>query len=242
MVDLADEPQPATRRFSGEDWRSLREERVLSVMNEPGPGTDPSCYPRDMLPIASKGKLTKDQVSCIQKSLAQAEMSADQARLSLVLISNAQARQETDNWEWLVARHLESIDDENPGLAYRYALHMYQKGRASYPDALHWANTALGQRAAWTGQVYHERVIRLYKLRAAVAQALWQQAEEEWARNPSDQARESVISTRERTRQMALEWFAYARETGLETDKALLLCANASIRDTCEGIELMPGM
>jgi hypothetical protein len=206
-------------------------------MNEPGPGTDPSCYPRDMLPIANKGKLTKDQVACVQKSLSQAQYSADQARLSLVLISNAQARQEVDNWEWLVARHLESIDDENPALAYRYALHLYQKGRASYPDALVWANTALGQRAAWSGSVYHERVTRLYKLRAAAAQALWQQAEDEWSRSPSDSARENVISTRERTRQMALEWYRYAAETGMDASTALQLCANASIGESCEGAE-----
>jgi hypothetical protein len=241
MVAVEDS-EPAVRRFSGEDWRSLREERVLSVMNEPGPGTDPACYPRDMLPIANKGKLTKDQVACVQKSLSQAEYSADQARLSLVLISNAQARQELDNWEWLVARHLESIDDENPGLAYRYALHLYQKGRGSYPDALTWANVALGQRAAWNGEVYHERVTRLYKLRAAIAQALWQQAEEGWAASQTPDAREQVVETRERTRQMALEWYRYAAETGMDTATPLTLCTNASIGDTCEGAEQMPGM
>lgn len=231
------EPEQAIRRFSGEDWRNLREERVLTVMNEPGPGTDPSCYPRDMLPIASKGKLTKDQVSCVQASLSKAEFSADRARLSLVLIENSQARQELDDWEWLVARHLESIDDENPGLAYRYALHLFEKGKASYPEALHWAGVALGQRAAWSGELYHQRVTRLYKLRAAVAQALWQQAEEEWTRQASDEAREQVVRRRERTRVYALQWYQYAVETGIDAEVPLRLCTNASIEERCEGAD-----
>lgn len=228
------EPPVAARRFSGEDWRSIREERVLSVMNEPGPGTDPSCYPRDVMPIANKGKLTKDQVACVQKSLSQAEYSADQARLSLVLIANAQAREEMDNWEWLVARHLEAIDEENPGLAYRYALHLYQKGLDSYSEALRWANVAIGQRAAWTGPTYHERVTRLYKLRAAAAQALWQQAESAWGKDSSEANRRAVIELREQTRRLAVEWYRYALETGMDTDTPLKLCANASIRDRCE--------
>ncbi|TVQ87404.1 MAG: hypothetical protein EA397_19000 [Deltaproteobacteria bacterium] len=228
------EPEVAVRRFSGEDWKSIREERVLSVMNEPGPGTDPSCYPRDMMPLAQKGKMSKDQVGCVQKSLAQAEYSADQARLSLVLIANAQAREETDNWEWLVARHLEAIDEENPGLAYRYSLHMYQKGLDHYPEALHWANIAIGQRAAWTGATYHERVTRLYKVRAAISQALWQQAEKGWSKDASDANRKAVLHHRDETRRLAVEWYRYALETGMDTETPLKLCANASIRDRCD--------
>ena len=231
---------PGVRRFSGSDWKSLREERVLTVMNEPGPGTDPSCYPRDMLPLATKGKLTKDQTGCIQKSLSQAEYAADQARLSLVLISNAQARQEADNWSWLVQRHLEVIDEENPGLSYRYALHLYEKGPASYPEALRYANMALGQRAAWSGDVYHERVTRLYKLRAAVSQAMWKQSEDEWAESQTEEAKQSVLEWRETTRKAAVEWHRYAAETGMDTSKAYSLCVNASIQEGCEGVDAPP--
>lgn len=231
---------PGVRRFSGSDWKSLREERVLTVMNEPGPGTDPSCYPRDMLPLAQSGKLTKDQTSCVQKSLSKAEYAADQARLSLVLIANAHARQEADNWAWLVQRHLEVIDDENPGLAYRYALHNYEAGVGSYPEALRWANVALAQRAAWTGDVYHERVTRLYKLRAAVSQALWKQAEDEWASGQTEEAKDSVLDWRETTRKAAVEWYRYAVETGMDTKTPYNLCVNASIQEGCEGIDGPP--
>ena len=228
---------PGVRRFSGDDWQSLREERVLTVMNEPGPGTDPSCYPRDVMPMAEKGKLTKDQVSCVQASLSQAEYDADKARLSLVLITNAHARMETDNWEWLVARHLETIDPENPGLAYRYALHLYEKGPEKYTDAYRWAGVALGQRAAWTGSVYHERVTRLYKLRSALSQAKWKSMEETFAADPSEDNRDSVLEWRENTRKAALEWYRYAQETEMDTTVAYKLCTIASIQDGCEGVD-----
>jgi hypothetical protein len=235
-----EEGEPTVRRFSGDDWKSLREERVLTVMSEPGPGTDPSCYPRDMFPIADKGKLTKDQVSCVQKSLSQAEREADQARLSLVLITNAHARRESEDWAWLVARHLESIDPENPGLSYRYSLFLYDKGPAEYRDALRWANVALGQRAAWTGETYHQRVTRLYKLRAAIAQALWRQAEEGWKQDQTEESREEVLEWRDTTRQYALQWYRYAAETGMSTETPYQLCAISSIQDGCEGVDVPP--
>jgi hypothetical protein len=206
-------------------------------MNEPGPGTDPSCYPKDMLLLAEKGKLTKDQVGCVQKSLSQATMPADQARLSLVLVENAHARAETDNWEWLVARHLESIDPENPGLSYRYAMHLFQKGPDHYRESLRWANVSLGQRAAWTGNTYHERVTRLYKLRASLAQALWRRAEESWSKEQSEGNRDAVLSWREQTRLYALEWYRYAKETEMDTTIAYNLCDIASIQQGCEGVD-----
>jgi len=231
------ETAPGVRRYSGEDWKSLREDRVITVMNEPGPGTDPSCYPRDVMPMAEKGKLTKDQVSCVQASLSQAEYDADKARLSLVLITNAHARMETDNWEWLVARHLETIDPENPGLSYRYALHMYEKGPQSYPEAYRWAGVALGQRAAWTGSVYHERVTRLYKLRSALSQAQWRSAEDAFSEDPSEDNRDDVLEWRENTRKAALEWYRYAKETEMDTTVAYKLCTIASIQEGCEGVD-----
>lgn len=226
----------AVARFTGKDWKSLREDRVVTVMNEPGPGTDPGCYPRDVLPMAQKGKLTKDQVACVQKSLSQAEYDADKARLSLVLIANAHARTESDNWEWLVARHLETIDEENPGLAYRYALHLYDKGEASYGNSYHWAGVALGQRAAWTGDVYHERVTRLYKLRAALSQAQWRKAETTFAGDNSEDNRDRVLEWRDLTRQAAVNWYHYASETGMDSETPYALCEIASIQKGCEGV------
>ncbi|MFK7926823.1 MAG: hypothetical protein AB8H79_01450 [Myxococcota bacterium] len=228
-------PGPSAQRFTGKDWQNLREDRVITVMNEPGPGTDPGCYPRDVLPMAQKGKLTKDQVSCVQKSLSQAEYDADKARLSLVLIANAHARGESKDWEWLVARHLETIDEENPGLAYRYSLHLYDGGPENYANSYHWAGVALGQRAAWTGDVYHERVTRLYKLRAALSQSKWRAAEAAFAEDASEENGEAVLDWRDLTRKAALDWYAYANETGMNTKTAMNLCEIASIQEGCEG-------
>ncbi|MFT7518745.1 MAG: hypothetical protein ACI9MC_000877 [Kiritimatiellia bacterium] len=231
--------------YSGEQWQELREARFILDMGEPGPGTNPKCYAEDMAPLAVKGRLTKDSIACIQKALSEAERSSDQAQLSLVLITNANAREEVENWEWLVARHLEIIDEENPGLSYRYSMHMYSKGEEKYPEALRWANVALAQRAAWAGDnIYHSRVTRLYKVRAALSQSLWRKSEAEWARQDmnqkSDETRDDVLDYREQTRKMALEWYNYADETGMDLNTPYQLCVIASIGDGCEGVPVPP--
>jgi hypothetical protein len=226
---VADVAAPA---LSVEDWMELRSARVVSVSYDSGPGVDPSCLASELFPLATKGKLSADQVACLQRSLDAASLTTDQARLSLTLIENAQARQETDKWEWLVARHLETIDAHHPGLAYRFALHHQRKG--AFAEALRWAELALAQRAAWTGQVYQERVGMLYRLRATAAQSLWREAEQRWSRTLSEEAGAEVLRARERTRRLAVEWLRYARASGERLDQALLLCANASLGDDCD--------
>jgi hypothetical protein len=85
--------------------------------------------------------------------------------------------------------------------------------------------------------VYHERVTRLYKLRAAATQALWREAEEAWAKDQTDESKEAVLDWREETRMAAIDWYRYAVETGMDTDTPYQLCVNASIQDGCEGID-----
>ena len=98
-----------------------------------------------------------------------------------------------------------------------------------------WANVALENRTVWTGDTYTSRVYSLYKVRAAASQALWQDAEGEHSKAPSDDSRDKVDKYRNMTKVNAREWYEYARSSGKDASTALQLCISAAgTADYCE--------
>jgi hypothetical protein len=150
-------------------------------------------------------------------------------------MGNAFSKGDRKTWEQLVKRHLDEIDQSDPDLCYKYALHLARKGPGRASGVIRWANVALENRTVWTGDTYKARVNSLYKMRAAASQMLWQSAEQEHASAPSESTQSKIEKYRNMTKVNAREWYEYAKASGKDPTKALQLCMSAAgTSDYCE--------
>lgn len=187
-------------------------------------------------PMAMIGRLSDEQVACLEAGFADAERQTDKKKISLLLIVNANGKGDKRAWEMLIRRHLEEIDQSDPDLCYQYAAHLARKGPGRAQSVIHWSEVALENRTRWVGETYKSRVYALYKLRAVAANTLWQQAEERHAAAPSGETEGAVEETRGRTKTYAREWYEYAKEAGKDTTTPLQLCISAAgTAEFCEG-------
>ncbi|MBT3223591.1 MAG: hypothetical protein HN348_31355 [Proteobacteria bacterium] len=181
------------------------------------------------------GKLSKGEIACLEGSMATAAKQTEKEKISLLLMSNAYSKGDKRQWEKLVKRHLDEIDQSNPDLCYKYALHLSKKGSSRAYGVIRWADVALENRTIWTGDTYTSRVFSLYKLRAAASQALWKKAEEEHAASPGEESKSKVTESRNMTKVYAREWLEYAKVAGKDTTQALQLCmSSAGTKEYCE--------
>jgi hypothetical protein len=181
------------------------------------------------------GQLSEATTSCLETRLANAPKMTDKKRVSSVLMANAWAKGDKDGWESLVKRHLDEIDQSDPDLCYKYALHLSRQGPSRASGVIRWANVALENRMVWIGDTYTSRVYSLYKVRAAASQALWMQAEQEHTGSPNDNTREKVDKYRNLTKVNAREWYEYAKSSGKDANLALQLCMSAAgTSDYCD--------
>jgi hypothetical protein len=186
-------------------------------------------------PQAMLGKLTPGQFDCLEKAYQAAPKQTDKDKISRVMMANAYSKGDTQTWERLIKRHLEEVDQSDPDLCYKYALHLSKGGAARAPGVIRWSNVALENRTMWTGETYQNRVSSLYKLRAAAAQSLWKAAEEDHAANPTDDSKKKVEDTRNQTKVFAREWYEYCKAAGKDTTTSLQLCVSAAgTKDYCE--------
>jgi hypothetical protein len=207
----------------------------------PAPGTpavaavpDGECDPAKLETNALTGRLTDPTIQCLETRLVNAPKMTDKKKISGVLMTDAWAKGDKERWESLIKRHLDEIDQSDPDLCYKYALHLSRQGPGRASGVIRWANVALENRTVWIGDTYTSRVYSLYKVRAAASQALWQQAETEHSTAPSDETREKVEKYRNMTKVNAREWFDYARDSGKEATTALQLCESAAgTKDYC---------
>jgi hypothetical protein len=197
---------------------------------------DASCDNLSKLePQAMLGKLNDGQIACLEGSYASAPKQTDKDKISRLLMANAYGKGDTRSWEKLIKRHLEEIDQSDPDLCYKYALHLSKGGAGRAPGVIRWSNVALENRTVWTGDTYVSRVSALYKLRAAAAQSIWKAAEEEYAKNPSEDLKKKVEDSRNQTKVFAREWYEYMKSAGKDTTTALQLCISAAgTKDYCE--------
>jgi len=185
---------------------------------------------------AMLGKLSDGQQACLEKSYSGAAKQTEKDKVSRVLMANAYGKGDLKGWEKLVRRHLEEIDQSDADLCYKYALHLAKGGAGKAPGVIRWANVALENRTVWTGTTYQDRVSGLYKMRAVSAQSMWKAAEDEHAKNPTDETKKKVDDTRSQTKVFAREWYEYCKVAGKDTTTALQLCTSAAgTKDYCEG-------
>ena len=181
------------------------------------------------------GRLSGGQIACLEASFAAAAKQTEKEKISLVLMANAYSSGDRATWEKLVKRHLDEVDQSNPDLCYKYALHLAKKGPSRSHGVIKWADVALENRTVWTGVTYQSRVTTLYKLKAAAGQKLWKQAEEKHAATNTDETRKMAEEARNMTKVYAREWYEYAKVAGKDTTSALQLCISAAgTRDYCE--------
>ncbi len=186
-------------------------------------------------PTAMLGKLTEAQMTCLEASLAAVTKMTDKEKVSLVLMINAYAKGDKKSWESLVRRHLDEIDQSDPNVCYKYAVHLSRMGSGRASGVIRWANVALDNRTVWTGDTYTSRVYSLYKLRAAASQDLWRKSEEDHAAAPTDETSSKVEKYRALTKVNAREWLEYAKDSGKDASKAAALCMSAAgTADYCE--------
>lgn len=188
-------------------------------------------------PTAMLGKLSTEQVRCVEGRLAGELPQTTQDKLSRVLIVNAENKGDKAEWERLVKRHLESIDRSDPTLCYKYALHISRGGVSRANGVIRWADYALENKQRWSGPTYKSNVYALYKLKAEAAAKLWAAAEQEFTTGDhSDEAEAKAQRARGVAKDYAKEWLDYARTSGQDTATAMKLCVSAAgNREYCDG-------
>jgi len=177
-------------------------------------------------PPALMGRLTADQIACLEDRLTQPLKMTLLGKISRVLMANAYATGNVPMWAKLLKRHLDAYDQSDPDLCYRYALHLSRNLPGRAPGVIFWANRALENRTVWVGETYTSRVFTLYKVRAVAAQSLWKAASEQMKDEEEHRATTKVF---------AREWLEYARATSKDGTKALALCRSAAATESyCE--------
>jgi hypothetical protein len=219
----------AIRRAEAEAAAKQETERQAKEMARVGEGLNKECPYITLEAAATEGALTTDNINCLDSSIHKAELGADRANVSMVLLTNARAKGDIEGWEKRMEYHLLKIERDNPALAYRYALHLFEKGPGESQATYRWTGVALQSRSAWAGELYTERVNAIYKLRAAAAQSLWKQAIEALASFPGAENEARVKTQRHLTRSVAKEWYEFAMTHEQDSLMALQLCNIASV-------------
>jgi hypothetical protein len=225
----ADVPKERPADVPKERPADLPKERPVDLPEDPSPGVAASCDDLHALePMAMLGRLSGDQMSCLETRFAKAATQTEKDKVSRVELTQYRAAGDKNAWARAMKRHLHEIDQSDPDLTMAYALHLARSCPSGAEGAIHWADKALEQRFVWTGTAYVDKVYSLYKLRAASAQCLWKAAEDEHAKGPTDATKARAEDTRNRTKVAAREWFEYASEAKRDPAQALALCVSAA--------------
>ncbi len=210
---------------------------VASPPPEPAapPPTAGDCEPRRVEPLAMLGKLSEEQVACLEASLSAASKMTDKDKFSRALMINAYSKGDKRGWESLVKRHLEEVDQSDPDICYKYATHLARKGPSRASAVIRWSDVALENRTRWSGDTYTKRVYALYKMKAISGQNLWRSADETYSADPTEANQKSVEKWRNLTKVYAREWYEYAKGAGMDPSVPLELCNSAAGHDDyCE--------
>ena len=199
------------------------------------PAADNSC--NDLVALeapAMMGTLGAGKRNCLESRLASEGSQTTKKKISLVLMADAEARQDKGDWERIIKRHLQDIDRSDPNLCFKYAIHLSRSGR--YTSVIRWSDYALENKQQWSGATYKRNVYMLYKLRAQAANNLWQSAEKKFVEERSDANEAAAARWRDTTKNYAREWLDYARASSQSTKGPLGLCVSAAgSAEFCQG-------
>ena len=180
------------------------------------------------------GQITPGQVRCLEIRINAERLQTTKDKLSRLLLVNAEASSNMEEWARLAARHLQDIDRSDPDLCFKYAIFLHRTSKERGEDTILWADYALENKGIWGSEVYAKKVNGLLRLRAEAAHRLWLAAESDY-RSESNQENEEMASEyRGLAKDYSREWMDYARASGQKTDAAYKLCvAAAGTHDFC---------
>jgi hypothetical protein len=186
---------------------------------------------RALEPSASRGVLTDEEKSCLEKNYAAAREQTTKNKISRVELVNAYAY-DTTSWATLVRRHLDEVDRSDPDMAYLWAFYLFNTDKAQAEQVVKWCDIALERKQVWEGDVFVSRVYGLMKLRTVAAQEVWRRGEEQRAagKGPSDDQLEDL---RNRVKTLAREWIDFAKVSGRNVNESLALCIAVASREAC---------
>ena len=204
----------------------------------PDPVADESCD--DLIALESPalmGELGTARRKCLERRLASAGFQTDKNKISLVLLADAEARQDQQDWGRLMKRHLEKIDRSDPNMCFKYAAYLSRRGAGEAYDVIRWSDYALESKQRWSGDTYKKYVYGLYRLRAQAANKLWQHNSEKYAADLSnDKAKGDAKLYRGKAMVYSREWLDFARVSGQSTKNPMALCVSAAGDQAfCEG-------
>ncbi|MSP54689.1 MAG: hypothetical protein EXR69_03655 [Myxococcales bacterium] len=187
-------------------------------------------------PAAMMGSLTTAQSKCLEGRLATEAQQTTRAKISLVMINNADGKGDKSEWERLVKRHLEDVDRSDPDLCYKYSLQLSKGGAGRATGVIRWADYSLENKAKWSGNTYKSRVFALGRLKTEAANKLWQDAEATYTTEHTDENEAKSSRYRGMTKDYAREWLDYAKASAQDTKAAMQYCvSSAGTTSFCEG-------
>jgi hypothetical protein len=184
-----------------------------------------------MEPSALMGRLTAEQIGCLQSEMtAGAQTKRD--RVSRMLLLNTWGLGDMDAWWKLAENHLDQFAADAE-LTYLYAHYLGRKGQNR--DAIYWAEKGLNLRRNWVGDRHVQRVDRLMRLKAICAAKIWGDRSESYTAKPTATTAETLWAARNEAKVFSREWLDHATASGLDNSEAKMLCASAAATsDYCQ--------
>jgi hypothetical protein len=185
---------------------------------------------RQLEGVALLGALSPAHSACMEHRIETESSQTTKNKISRVLLINAET---SKNGEWprLMKRHLTEINQSDPDMCLKYALHLSRrKGASSSHGVIKWSELALERKSQWSGPTFTKRVYDLHKLRAHAANKLWQRTNEDLLNAGSN--REALAGKEEKSRGrakgLAREWLDFARAASQNTSEAMSLCISTA--------------
>lgn len=180
-------------------------------------------------PASMLGQLSDAEVICLEDALAASDRQTYKKKVSLLLMADAWAKEDSHRWATTIERHLVQFDRSDPDLCYKYARFLAQRGVGDAPAALRWADVALENRTRFpAGETTVARVYALLKLKAVVATQLWTDLERRYAEGATAELDDAREDARNEAKTLAREWLEFARDAGKDDSIALQLCTAAA--------------
>lgn len=222
-------PAPVEPAIEAEPVESERGEGSYQVTERV---PHPQCDILELEIRARVGRLTADEITCLEDRLRAADRQTLASKLSLVLLANAMAVGDRDRWMELAGQHLEDYGFD-ADLAFAYAKGLYERGQ--YRQAAHWADAALEERSYWSGFTHVSRVDACYRIKVYSLQQLWLRAVDATSWDPLPSSKADARRLRLEVKTAAREWYQYAESAGIDGEQALSICAAAAgSEDPCE--------
>lgn len=169
---------------------------------------------------ATVGHLSEDTVNCLAVIRNDTQQDANRLEASRLLIADSHAKGILTQWANHVQIHLDSLDDSDPDLMYRYGLHLLKFGAPS--EAVKRTETALKHLDVWAKlEDRDDRLFNLLKLRTDAGIAVLGVVR---SAQPPDEM--IIRATESRIRLYAVEWLAQAQRTKRDYTPALAACEN----------------